>query len=203
MGDPLASVGAWRAFWQPEQGRKAGGRAAPARAPRPRSALADPAPHLQALAARRVGLVPAPAGLATLDEQFTQQWQPWSQEVFLVTVTTCGGGAVAARWRVDLATRTVTSASALPPGDTAGSRWDIVGSADVWKQVLDGGANLSVACRNRQLRYCDTGDVAPTVPGLRVAMLGELLGISSWQPVEPGQLEALSPDRAGADIFIR
>jgi len=52
--------------------------------------------------------------------------------------------------------------------------------------VLDGGANLSVACRNRQLRYCDTGDVAPAVPGLRVAMLGELLGISSWQPVETG-----------------
>jgi hypothetical protein len=143
------------------------------------------------------------SGLATLDDQFTQQWQPWSQEIFLVTVTTPGGGAVAARWRVDLATRVVTSASALPPGDTAGSRWDIVGSADVWKQVLDGGANLSVACRNRQLRYCDTGDVAPAVPGLRVAMLGELLGISSWQPVEPGQLEALSPDWAGADIFIR
>jgi hypothetical protein len=34
-------------------------------------------------------------------------------------------------------------------------------------------------------------------------MLGELLGISSWQPAEPGHLEALSPDRAGAAIFIR
>jgi hypothetical protein len=169
----------------------------PGTATEPPAGNGDTPPGLRMMAARLL------SGLATLDDQFTQRWQPWSQEVFLVTVTTPGGGAVAARWRVDLATRAVTSASALPPGDTAGSRWDIVGSADVWKQVLDGGANLSVACRNRQLRYCDTGDVAPAVPGLRVAMLGELLGISSWQPPEPGQLEALSPDRAGADIFIR
>ena len=102
-----------------------------------------------------------------------------------------------------LATRPVTSVSGLPPGETGGGRWDIVGSAGMWKQVLDGGANLSVVCRARQLRYCDTGDVPLTVPGLRMAMLGELLGITAWQPVEPGQLESLSPDRPGADIFIR
>jgi hypothetical protein len=53
------------------------------------------------------------------------------------------------------------------------------------------------------LRYCDTGDVPPSVPGLRVAMLGELLGITVWQPVEAGRPESLSRDRAGADIFVR
>jgi hypothetical protein len=37
----------------------------------------------------------------------------------------------------------------------------------------------------------------------RVAMLGELLGITVWQAAEPGRPEALSQDRAGADIFIR
>ena len=55
----------------------------------------------------------------------------------------------------------------------------------------------------RQLRYCDTGDVPPSVPGLRVAMLGELLGITVWQAVEAGRPESLSRDRAGADIFVR
>ena len=75
--------------------------------------------------------------------------------------------------------------------------------AEVWKQVLGGAVNLSVAFRGRQLRYCDTGDVAPSVPGLRMAMLGELLGITVWQAAEPGRPEALSHDRAGADIFIR
>jgi hypothetical protein len=45
--------------------------------------------------------------------------------------------------------------------------------------------------------------VAPSVPGLRVAVLGELLGITVWQAGEPGRPEPLSRDRAGADIFVR
>jgi len=157
----------------------------------------DSPPGLRMMVARLL------SGLATLDDRFTRQWEPWSREVFLVTVTVPGGGPVAARWRVDLATRTVTSASGLPPGETGGACWDIVGLAEVWKQVLGGAVNLSVAFRSRQLRYCDTGDVAPSVPGLRVAMLGELLGITVWQAAEPGRPEALSHDRAGADIFVR
>ncbi len=57
--------------------------------------------------------------------------------------------------------------------------------------MLDGGINLSVAFRGRRLRYCDTGDVAASVPGIRVAMLGELLGITVWQPAGADRLEAL------------
>src|SRR5215467_11388850 len=94
-----------------------------------------------------------------------------------------------------------------PPGrlqSTSRVRWPVAcGPAEIWKQVLGGAVNLSVAFRGRQLRYCDTGDVAPGVPGLRMAMLGELLGITVWQAAEPGRPEALSQDRAGADIFIR
>ena len=90
-----------------------------------------------------------------------------------------------------------------PAARYSGARWDIVGPAEVWKQVLDGVANLSVVCRARQLRYCDTGDVPPAVPGLRMAMLGELLGITTWQADEPGQPEPLAPDPPRADIFVR
>jgi hypothetical protein len=64
-------------------------------------------------------------------------------------------------------------------------------------------SDLSVVCRARQLRYCDTGDVPPTVPGLRMAMLGELLGITTWQAGEPGQREPLAPDPTRADSFVR
>jgi hypothetical protein len=131
------------------------------------------------------------SGLARLDEQFAVLWSPCSGEVFLVTVTAPGGGAVAARWRVDLAAPGITSASGLAPGETGGAQWDIVGSADTWKQVLDGGINLSVASRTRQLRYCDTGDVATAVPGISMAMLGELLGITVWQPADADRLAAL------------
>jgi hypothetical protein len=131
------------------------------------------------------------SGLARLDGRFASLWEPCSGEVFLVTVTTPGGGAIAARWRVDLAAPAITSASGLAPGETGGAQWDIIGSADTWKQVLDGGINLSVAFRTRQLRYCDTGDVTPSVPGVRVAMLGELLGITVWQLDGADHSEAL------------
>jgi hypothetical protein len=134
---------------------------------------------------------PLLSGLARLDSRFASLWQPCSRGVFLVTVTAPGGGGIAARWRVDLAAPAITSASGLVAGETGGAQWDIVGSADTWKQVLDGGINLSVAFRTRQLRYCDTGDVAASVPGVRVAMLGELLGITMWQPAEPDGLAAL------------
>ena len=142
-------------------------------------------PGLRMMAARLL------SGMARLDEQFASLWQPCSREAFLVTVTTPGGGGIAARWRVDLTAAAITSASGLGPGETGGAQWDIVGSADTWKQVLDGGTNLSVAFRARLLRYCDTGDVAAAVPGIRVAMLGELLGITVWQPAEAGGLGAM------------
>ena len=57
--------------------------------------------------------------------------------------------------------------------------------------MIDGGINLSVAFRTRRLRYCDTGDVAAAVPGIRIAMLGELLGTTVWQPAEADGLGAM------------
>jgi hypothetical protein len=147
----------------------------------------DAPPGLRTMAARLL------SGMARLDGQFASLWQPCSREVFLVTVTAPGGGGIAARWRVDLAEAAITSASGLAPGETGGAQWDIIGTADTWKQVLDGGINLSVAFRARHLRYCDTGDVAAAVPGIRVAMLGELLGITVWQPAEADGLGALPP----------
>jgi hypothetical protein len=145
----------------------------------------DAPPSLRMMAARLL------SGMARLDGQFASLWQPCSREAFLVTVTAPGGGTIAARWRVDLAAAAITSASGLAPGETGGAQWDIIGSAGTWRQVLDGGINLSVAIRTRQLRYCDTGDVAPAVPGIRVAMLGELLGITVWQPAEADRLGAM------------
>jgi protein-disulfide isomerase len=117
------------------------------------------------------------AGVALADDRFTRQWAPCSREAFLVTVTLASGG-VAARWQVDLAARTVAEVSGIP----AGSRWDIIGSADTWEQITGGGTNLSVAFRRRQLRYSDTGDAGPDAPGIRMGMIADLLGITAWQP---------------------
>src|SRR5207249_5013824 len=92
-------------------------------------------PGLRMMAARLL------SGMARLDGQFATLWRPCSREVFLVTVTAPGGGGIAARWRVDLASAAITSASGLAPGETGGAQWDIIGSADTWKQVLDGRRN--------------------------------------------------------------
>ena len=152
----------------------------------------DTPPGLRMMAARLL------SGLAKVDDRFASAWRPCSAEVFLVTVTAPGGGSVAARWRVDLAAPRVTSASGLAPGETGGARWDIVGCADTWKQVLAGGINLSIAFRARKLRYCDTGDVAASVPGVRIAMLAELLGVTVWPPAEPDDLAAFPLGTAAA-----
>src|SRR5262249_18048071 len=106
------------------------------------------------------------------------------QETFLVTVTSADTGDVVARWRVDLGTRTITSADGVPAGETTGARWEVVGSVDVWMRVAEGEIDLSLALRRRLIRYRDTGQPAPVMLN-RVAMLAGLLGITTWQRVQP------------------
>jgi Sulfotransferase family len=133
------------------------------------------------------------AGLDALDDRFARRWEPCSLETFLMTVTLTGSGAVAARWRVDLKTRAVTSADGLRAGETAGARWEVTGPTDLWAQVIKGQLNLRVALRRRLLRYCDTGDPIPAMLN-RIAMLADLLGMTTWQraPV-PGPRPASDP----------
>jgi hypothetical protein len=124
------------------------------------------------------------SGLAGIDDRFAQRWEPASQETFLVTVTSADTGDVVARWRVDLRTRTITSADGVPAGETAGARWEVVGTIDAWMRVAEGEIDLGLALRRRLLRYRDTGEPA-SVMLTRVAMLAGLLGITTWQRVQP------------------
>jgi Sulfotransferase family len=147
---------------------------------RPGQASARPAPGAQTWPGQLLMAARLEAGMALVDDRFTRQWAPCSQEAFLVTVTLASGG-IAARWQIDLAARTVAEVSQIP----AGSRWDIIGSADTWEQITSGGTNLSVAFRRRQLRYCDTGDAGSNASGIRMGMIADLLGITAWQPAPP------------------
>jgi Sulfotransferase family len=164
--------------------------------PRPPDRRAGPAPR-----GLRLVVAHLLAGLAGLDDRFTGRWEPCSLETFLMTVTLPGSGAVAARWRVDLKTRAVTSAVGLAAGETAGARWEVTGPIDLWAQVIKGQLNLSVALRRRLLRYGDTGDPTPAMLN-RIAMLADLLGITTWQraPV-PGPRPASDP--VGPDGSLR
>jgi hypothetical protein len=124
------------------------------------------------------------SGLAGIDDRFAHRWEPASQETFLVTVTAADTGDVVARWRVDLRTRTITSADGVPAGETTGARWEVVGGIDVWMRVAEGEIDLSLALRRRLIRYRDTGEPAAVMLN-RVAMLAGLLGITTWQRVQP------------------
>ena len=101
------------------------------------------------------------SGLAGIDDRFAQRWQPASQETFLVTVTSADTGDVVARWRVELRTRTITSADGVPATETTGARWEVVGTVAVWMRVAEGEIDLSLALRRRLLRYRDTGAAGP------------------------------------------
>ncbi len=129
------------------------------------------------------------AALARLGDDFAKRWEPCSADTFMLVATPPTGSGPAARWRVSLPTASVTTV--IDPPTDAGARsgageepesaWDVIGSADTWEQILGGRANLSVALRHNQLRYCETGDAGPVAAEARIGMLGELLGLTSWR----------------------
>ena len=101
-------------------------------------------------------------GLFRVSDRFARRWGTFAAESFLVVATSQAAGS--ARWRVDLAARTVTLAEASQgdEGALCEAAWQLAGPADVWERVIRGTANLNVVLRRRELRYCDTGHGAPT-----------------------------------------
>ena len=133
------------------------------------------------------------AGLFRISDRFISRWGSCAGESFLVIATSADAGG-SARWRVDLAARTVALASGSQSGDGArtGAAWQIVGQASAWERVIRGNTNLNVALRCRDLRYCSTGEAA-SVGATRMSMLADLLGITSWRSAEPARrLQAAS-----------
>jgi hypothetical protein len=124
------------------------------------------------------------AGLAAIDGRFTSQWQPCLGERFLVVARPPAADADGeSRWLVDLSSRTISASDPAPDdGPEEGTEeWTIVGSPHTWGAVLAGEVNLHVAARRYDLRYCGPGEEDPVAAQTRIAMLIDLLGLSSWQ----------------------
>jgi hypothetical protein len=133
------------------------------------------------------------AGLFRVSDRFISRWESCAKESFLVIGTSADAGG-SAQWRVDLAARTVALASGGQSGGgtRTGVAWQIIGHADAWERVIRGKTNLNVALRCRDLRYCSTGEAA-SIGAMRMSMLADLLGITSWRSAEPArQLQAAS-----------
>jgi Sulfotransferase family len=123
-------------------------------------------------AALRSGLMTASGA------QFARRLKPHVNETFVAVAITKGAGRPAEYWLVDLSQATV-----LPVGRDAqdDSDWDVIGTLDAWERVIDRRVNLSVALRSCDLRYCDNGETTPLTADARIEILGQLLGLSSWQ----------------------
>jgi hypothetical protein len=164
------------------------------RADRPGAAAADTGPP----GAATDGMGPGAADVgerlravpARLDDGFGRRWGEQVSRPFGVVVIGRPGIRGQARWRVDLAARSVT---AVATADDDATEWEIAGSAAVWQQVMDGEVNIGVALRRQELRYCDADDVGPAGTAARIDMLGDLLGFGCWPAVaslEPGEWSA-------------
>ncbi len=125
------------------------------------------------------------AGLLNLGAEFTSSWKSCSDESLLLFATAPEPGGSAAWWRLDLGAGTATAGAGDHCVDTD---WSVTGSADAWQRVLSADLNLSLAFRSGELRYADKGDCGVGSPGAdnRIAMLADLLGITRWQPADPG-----------------
>ncbi len=132
------------------------------------------------------------SGLFRVSDRFARRWGTFATESFVLVATSQAAGS--ARWRVDLAARTVTltEASRGDEGSLGEAAWQLTGPADVWERVVRGTANLNVVLRRRELRYCDTGQGAPTTV-TRIGMLADLLGITSWRSPDAPRTQPAQP----------
>jgi hypothetical protein len=165
--------------------------------------------------------------LAGVDDRFTRRWQSAIADKFAVVSRVQATGSEA-RWVVDLAARTITRDDAAPDEtvidetvidavledadledalaadpdpdpDPEDAEWTILGSPATWQAILSGQVNLHVALRRCEMRYCSTGEDGVLTSDMRITMLADLLGVSSWQLADADAVELAGPVRVGAE----
>jgi Sulfotransferase family len=99
-------------------------------------------------------------------------------ETFVAVAITKDPERPAEYWLVDLGAATASRATKAAQED---SDWDVVGPVETWHRIIDGELNLSVALRSCALRYCDNGEASPLAADTRLSVLGQLLGLGTWQ----------------------
>jgi hypothetical protein len=108
-------------------------------------------------------------------DQVARRWESCAADRFVAVSRAVTGGE--AQWVVDLTSRTV----APDDGQDEDVAWSLLASPETWEAVRAGRVNLATAMRRSDLRYCGAGEDSPVLAQTRVAMLADLLGLSSWR----------------------
>src|SRR5262249_29633889 len=133
-------------------------------------------------------------GLRGMDDSFADGWKPYSGDPFTLVALASSSVDDDAWWLVDVAARKILTGSGTCDEDAL---WTIIAPAATWEQVVRDGVNIGTAFRRHGMRYQDKGDGGPgsVIAESRVAMMGDLLGITAWRP-SPASTSAvpLAPD---------
>src|SRR5215472_3443971 len=152
---------------------------APARSPGARGAAGAVLPG-SLLVSERIQ-----AGLRRLNEEFIREWRPYSEGSLLIVARAPAKTDDDAWWLVDLTARKAVTGSGNCDEDPG---WAVTAPAATWEQVIRDGINLGTAFRRHGMRYRDKGDGGPGSAAAenRVAMMSDLLGITTWKPGRGG-----------------
>jgi sulfotransferase family protein len=134
------------------------------------------------------------SGLAGADDSLAARWGERISETFTVVIRDPHDSSPVS-WVVSPAQRTVIREDELVADDEYGEPdWAMVGTAQIWQEVLSGQLNLSVALRRNELRYCDFGENDFFVTEARTALLAAVLGLPGWagDPAAAGSVPALA-----------
>jgi hypothetical protein len=126
-------------------------------------------------------------------EQVASRWESCASGKFQVVSRAITGGSEA-QWVVDITARTVTP----DDGQDEDVAWSMLACPETWQAVQAGRVNLMTALRRSDLRYCGAGEDSPVSTQTRVAMLADLLGLSSWERAESRPEDAAEPATAAA-----
>jgi hypothetical protein len=132
------------------------------------------------------------SSLESVGEQVASRWEKSATEKFQVVSRAVTGGGEA-QWAVDVPARTVRPDDGVDE-DVA---WSMLASPDTWQAIQAGRVNLLAAMRRAELRYCAADDDT-LLSQTRVAMLADLLGLSSWRPAAAEPQNSATPVAATA-----
>ncbi|HEY3732914.1 MAG TPA: sulfotransferase [Streptosporangiaceae bacterium] len=118
------------------------------------------------------------AGVTSAGATLAERWEEHQGETLVAVALAADPAQQAEYWLVDLKAGTVTFTSRQAQEN---SDWDVVGSAEVWRQVIERNLNYYVALRSCRLRYCDNDEAStPLIADSRIVILAKLLGLTRW-----------------------